>query len=185
MSRAGRAGISFLRTCLREAGRDRCQQSSFLAAPCAAVVRPLAGASTARLTPCTYSSIAIFCCPKGYSTPEPASSLQAPQSHVPCGSRLYKIASTGLVDIPEQVVSTHQHRKSLEVMAMLESSNRLVVDLNQARMPEAWRRRRFYMKPKVKRNMHKWNGIIKRKRKDFNYRLRWALKSMSRYTRSK
>lgn len=70
-------------------------------------------------------------------------------------------------------------------MAMLESSNRLVVDLNQARIPEAWRRRRFYIKPKVKRNMHKWNGVIKRKRRDFNYRLRWALKSMSRYTPSK
>ena len=41
-------------------------------------------------------------------------------------------------------------------------------------------RKKFYIKPKYRRNEKRWAGVLKRKRRDFNYKLRWALKSMSR-----
>lgn len=182
MSRAIRKGFTFLRACAREGCRDRCQHSFGVLSPVReAVAGPIASASTSQHATAPYSRLAVHQLPKSNSVSEPAASPQVTLSTVPSGSRLYKIASVGLVDIPEQLVSVHQNRRNIDHIAMLESSNRLVVDLNQARMPEAWRKHRFYIKPKERRHIHKWKGIVKRKRKDFNYRLRWALKSMSRY----
>ena len=54
------------------------------------------------------------------------------------------------MDIPEQIIIPRGRRR-VDNAAVTDSSNRLTVDLNQARMPEAWRKHRFYIKPKEKR----------------------------------
>jgi hypothetical protein len=52
---------------------------------------------------------------------------------------------------------------------------------NQARWREKWYERRSYIKPKVKRNRAWIRGVVRQKHRNFNYRLRWALKSMTRH----
>jgi len=50
----------------------------------------------------------------------------------------------------------------------------------EARMVENWRAHRYYVKPKYRRQNVLHLGIFKRKRVEFNRRLRWALKTMKR-----
>lgn len=52
--------------------------------------------------------------------------------------------------------------------------------VNEARMDEGWRSKRFYVKPKKARKLIVHKGFLKQKRKAFNTRLSWALKSMAR-----
>jgi hypothetical protein len=51
----------------------------------------------------------------------------------------------------------------------------------QGRVREVRRRQSYYIKPTEKRKQYIWTGVVRRKRRDFNNRLRWALKSMSRH----
>lgn len=175
-----RQALRCMRTVVRELGRDRCPQSQHALIPgdCSAS-KPVAGVFSTLHARLSFANIASQHSLRSSSCVAGLRPSISPM-RVPLGSRLYKIASTGLVDIPEQVFAVNQNRRSTDFMAYQECSNRLVVDINQARMPAAWKRQRFYIKPKQRRHMHKWNGIVKRKRRDFNTRLRWALKSMSR-----
>ena len=50
----------------------------------------------------------------------------------------------------------------------------------EARLGEKRKERQFYLKPKVMRHRHIWKGVLRQRRLNFNYRLRWALKSMTR-----
>jgi hypothetical protein len=65
-----------------------------------------------------------------------------------------------------------------------QAANNAANDLAQGaldgRYGEKRRERAFYLKPKVRRNRHMWRGVLRQRRRDFNYRLRWALKSMTR-----
>lgn len=96
------------------------------------------------------------------------------------GSRGYKVITSAIIDVPKLgprpgVKGTKQNPRSVS-----ESCNRMTRWLQEARMPEGWSRRKFYIKPKYRRAQRKWAGVLKRKRRDFNYKLRWALKSMTR-----
>ena len=62
-----------------------------------------------------------------------------------------------------------------------DADKQLVSSMMDARMREKLRENRFYLKPKMRRNAHKWRGVLKQRRRDFNYSLRWALKSMTRF----
>jgi hypothetical protein len=95
-------------------------------------------------------------------------------------SRGYKIITSGIVDLPH--ISEQPGGKGLKQTprAISESGNRMTRFLQEARMPEGWMRKKFFIKPKFRRHQKKWAGVLKRKRRDFNYKLRWALKSMTR-----
>lgn len=98
-------------------------------------------------------------------------------------SRGYKIITSAIVDLPNKIImkggptpkTLKQNSRSVT-----ESCNRITRWLHEARMPEGWRQQKFYIKPKYRRNEKRWAGVLKRKRRDFNYKLRWALKSMTR-----
>jgi ribosomal protein S21 len=94
--------------------------------------------------------------------------------------RSYKVISPAVFEIPKRVLVLGRKNTMFDNMAYTEASNSLTRSLHEARMPENWRRHKFYVKPKCRRAGKKWAGILKRKRRDFNYKLRWALKSMTR-----
>ena len=52
--------------------------------------------------------------------------------------------------------------------------------LYDSKMQTTWKRHRYYLKPKYQRQNTLYMGIFKRKRVDFNARLKWALKTMNR-----
>ena len=153
---------------------------------CARSLALQACASTAML-PRSPTSAAIECC----RWPRAAQPMQS-DSHCSqvagCGSQLssrgYKIITQAIVDLPKITAKGHPGSKSTGVKqnprAVSDSCNRMTRWLHEARMPEGWMRQKFYIKPKYRRNQKRWAGVLKRKRRDFNYKLRWALKSMSR-----
>jgi len=61
-----------------------------------------------------------------------------------------------------------------------ETSDLLLEATMQSRHREKWREHAFHIKRKYRRQNHRWSGVVRRNRHDFNYRLRWALKCMTR-----
>lgn len=61
-----------------------------------------------------------------------------------------------------------------------ETSDLILEATIQARHREKWREHSHHIKRKYQRQNHRWAGVVRRNRHDFNYRLRWALKCMSR-----
>ena len=99
-------------------------------------------------------------------------------------SRGYKIITQAIVDLPKVSFKGPPGANNTGIKqaprGVTDSCNRMTRLLHEARMPEGWMRKKFYIKPKYRRNEKRWAGVLKRKRRDFNYKLRWALKSMSR-----
>jgi hypothetical protein len=95
--------------------------------------------------------------------------------------RGYKVITQHLVGIPQRITMHQRARQQrADGLANINAANSVLRAVHEARMQEAWKRHRFFVKPKDARRQRIWQGVIKRKRRDFNYRLRWALKSMTR-----
>lgn len=146
-----------------------------------------------RVQPCaSFTSIRTYCAPsasvtEGFRLPSSTRLLHSqavvPPSTFACGhlmSRGYKIITSCIVDLPKMPTTAGPKGLKQVPYAVGDSCNRITRWLHESRIPETWIRKKFYIKPKVRRSQKRWAGILKRKRRDFNYKLRWALKSMTR-----
>lgn len=92
-------------------------------------------------------------------------------------SRGYKFHSPHIM----QVVKAETGRKKLthnQVVGRAAAS--LQRSVLESKLPDGWKRRRFFIKPKYQRQNTLRMGIMKRKRSEFNYKLKWALTTMAR-----